>query len=94
MQKASATSVTTYISRLYDITDGTVTKHIFAGGRRIASNVGGNIYYYHPDHLGSLNIATDTNGNQAQAVSYYPFGAVLTNYRDGRSALQVHREAA
>ena len=79
VQKSSATSVTTYISRLYDVTDGTVTKHIFAGGRRIASNVGGNIYYYHPDHLGSLNIATDTSGNQAQAVSYYPFGAVLTN---------------
>ena len=79
VKKTTGASITTYVSKLFDITNGTVTKHIFAGGRRIASKSGSGIYYYHPDHLGSLSIATDGNGNQAQAVTYYPFGEVRTN---------------
>ena len=73
---------TTYISKLYDFdsTTGVATKHIFAGGRRIASITGSYAYYYHPDHLGSLNIATDVNGNNVQQVSYFPYGEVRTNY--------------
>ena len=79
VKKTTGASITTYVSKLFDITNGTVTKHIFAGGRRIASKSGNSIYYYHPDHLGSLSIATDGSGTQRQAVTYYPFGEVRTN---------------
>ena len=79
VKKTTGASITTYVSRLFDITNGTVTKHIFAGGTRIASKSGSSIYYYHPDHLGSLSIATDGSGTQRQAVTYYPFGEVRTN---------------
>src|SRR5208283_3415573 len=38
VQKIDGPNITTYVSRLYDInTTNGVTKHIFAGGRRIAS---------------------------------------------------------
>ena len=42
--------------------------------------MGSNTYYYHLDHLGSLSIATDGSGSRVQAVTYYPYGEVRTNY--------------
>ena len=74
----------TYVSKLYEIssTEG-ITKHIFAGGRRIASITGSSIYYYHLDHLGSLSIATNASGNKVQEVTYYPYGEVRTNWCSG-----------
>ncbi len=83
VQKTMGASVTTYVSKLYDVTNGTVTKHIFAGGRRIASITGTNISYYHPDHLGSLSIATNASGSAVQQVTYYPYGEVNTNSYSG-----------
>ena len=79
VKKTTGASITTYVSKLYDITNGTITKHIFAGGTRIASKTGNSIYYYHPDHLGSLSIATDASGTRRQTITYYPFGEVRTN---------------
>ncbi|MGH8550392.1 MAG: RHS repeat-associated core domain-containing protein [Methylococcales bacterium] len=32
------------------------------------------VYYYHPDHLGSMSVVTDTNGNRVGDLAYYPFG--------------------
>jgi RHS repeat-associated protein len=72
-------SVATYVNRLYEIREGVVYKHIFAGGRRIACKIGSQIYYCHPDHLGSLNIATDMNGSVRQSVACRPFGEVVVN---------------
>ncbi|HYA43468.1 MAG TPA: DUF5675 family protein, partial [Syntrophobacteraceae bacterium] len=75
--KSSGTpsSTTAYVNNLYECTNATCTKHIFAGSRRIASKTGSSvIYYYHPDLLGGLNIATDANGNPAETRFYYPYG--------------------
>jgi RHS repeat-associated protein len=74
---------TTYVSKIFEVSaTGGITKHIFAGGRRIASIMGSNVYYYHLDHLGSLSVVTDdaTQG-PVQAVTYYPYGEVRTNTR-------------
>jgi RHS repeat-associated protein len=49
--KKMGANIVTYVSRLYEVRNGTVTKYVFAGGRRIAFITGSNIYYYHPDHL-------------------------------------------
>lgn len=84
VQKIDGPNITTYVSRLYDInTTNGVTKHIFAGGRRIASINGSNISYYHPDHLGSLSIATNGSGSMVQQVTYLPYGEVNTNWYSG-----------
>jgi len=69
----------TYVNNLYEIRNGVAYKYIFAGGRRIVTSIGTSIYFCHPDHVGSLRIATDGSGNQAQAVTYYPFGEIRTN---------------
>ena len=66
------------------------TKHIYAGTTRIVSklmkqdkpgsNTQGNtpvekdVYFYHPDHLGSSNYITDTNGKLYEHLEYFPFG--------------------
>ena len=66
------------------------TKHFYVGTSRIASklarqdavgsNPNGNtpfekdIYFYHPDHLGSSNYITDLNGKLYEHLVYFPFG--------------------
>jgi RHS repeat-associated protein len=66
------------------------TKHVYAGTSRIVSklvkqdtpgaNPQGNtpfekdLYFYHPDHLGSSNYITDTNGKLYEHLEYFPFG--------------------
>jgi RHS repeat-associated protein len=68
----------------------TGTKQIYAGTSRIAaklvkqdtpnSNPNGNtpfekdIFFYHPDHLGSSNYVTDLNGKLYEHLEYFPFG--------------------
>ncbi|MCD6187311.1 MAG: hypothetical protein J7K09_04015, partial [Desulfuromusa sp.] len=32
------------------------------------------IYYYHPDHLGSSSLVTDSSGNVVERTQYYPYG--------------------
>ncbi|MBD3389212.1 MAG: hypothetical protein GF416_08965 [Candidatus Altiarchaeales archaeon] len=34
----------------------------------------GEIYYYHPDHLGSTVVVSDSDGNLEERISYQPFG--------------------
>jgi RHS repeat-associated protein len=66
------------------------TKHVYAGTTRIASkllrqdvpnsNPQGNtpfekdIFFYHPDHIGSTNYVTDLNGKLFEHLEYFPFG--------------------
>ena len=68
----------------------TGTKHVYAGTTRVASKMlrqdtpGANpngktpfekdIYFYHPDHLGSSSYITDLNGKLYEALVYFPFG--------------------
>jgi RHS repeat-associated protein len=68
----------------------TGTKHVYAGTSRIASklvrqdtpnaNPNGNtpfekdLYFYHPDHLGSSSYVTDLNGKLYEHLEYFPFG--------------------
>ena len=82
------TTETIYIGSLYEKdSDGTIRKHIFAGANRVctlSSSLRGSeateaISYYHSDHLGSSNIITDQNGQQAQYCEYTPYGSIARN---------------
>ncbi len=77
-------STTSYLNNLYECTNGACTKHIFAGNQRIASKSGSTVYYYHPDHLGGMNVATDSLGQMAETNFYYPYGEdwIKTGYAD------------
>ena len=65
------------------VTDGVQVKHISAGGLRIATKVVGGInagvYYTHGDHLGSLNVLTNSSGTEVQRLTYLPFGETHSN---------------
>ncbi len=78
--KSSGPLTTLHIGSLYTVTNGAGTKHIFAGGSRIASKGAIGFYFYHTDHLGSVRVASRASDAAAvQAVSYYPFGEIFSN---------------
>ena len=76
---------TTYIGKLY-VCEGTAlplscAKMIFSGSQRIAIKQvdDGSTSYFHPDHLGSTSVLTDSNGVSEQDVAYYPYGDTRSN---------------
>jgi len=77
VKKITPSATTVYIGKLYECTNGTCTKYMFAGSQRIASKTAAATYFYHTDHLGSTSILTDgTSGANVSECYYYPFGAV------------------
>ena len=80
VKKISGGTTTIYVNNLYECTDSGLgpdcEKHIFAGGKRIATKTSSTTYYYHPDHLGGLNVATDSSPTPTvqEKVFYYPYG--------------------
>lgn len=76
------TSVTTtYISQLYECTNGSCSKYVFASSQRIAVKTVGSsaVYYYHADQLGSSSVVTDGAGAKVQSLTYLPYGQVRGN---------------
>jgi RHS repeat-associated protein len=83
VKKTTASGTTLYIGNLFEkLPDGTTRKHVYAGSQRICtktyttSPTTYNLYYYHPDHLGSSNVITDKTGNQVQLAEYTPYGGL------------------
>jgi RHS repeat-associated protein len=56
--------------------NGVITKFISVGGESLASKKGTSKYFYHNDHLGSVNVVTDIAGTRVQLIEYDPWGAV------------------
>jgi RHS repeat-associated protein len=56
--------------------NGVITKFISVGGESLASRKGATQYFYHNDHLGSVNVVTNLAGAQVQLIEYDPWGAV------------------
>jgi RHS repeat-associated protein len=81
-QTFSATTVTTttYVGRLFECTDGTCYRHVYAGAKRIALIGGdGTVRYYHGDHLDSTRVVTDGSGSVIERIDYRPFGQSATS---------------
>ncbi len=88
VKKTVGTETSTYIGKLYECTAIGCSKHIFAGGTRIAlKDVNtGDVVYYHSDHLGSSSVMTDGTGTIVQELAYFPYG----NIRDNIGAVDVN----
>ncbi len=56
--------------------NGVITKFIRIGIENFASKRGTNKYFYHNDHLGSVNVITDIAGTRVQLNEYDPWGSV------------------
>lgn len=65
-----------YFGEGYEIRNGVEILHLFAGSGRVASirTTDGMNQFYHPNHLGSASVITDSNGNRKEQIEYYPFG--------------------
>ncbi len=84
VKKASPGGTIRYAGAYEDhVTDGVKVKHLFAGSLRVATRVTGGpnagIYYIHGDHLGSLNVFTNSSGTEVQRLTYLPYGEAHTN---------------
>lgn len=55
------------------------TEYIWLGNQRLAMVQGSDLYYSHTDHLGTVQLLTDTNGAVAWSGDYKPFGEVAIN---------------
>lgn len=78
---------TWYINHYYQAADNghQIAKHIFLGDTRIVTRLEHenlhewnyqekNIYYYHPDHLGSTTFVTRQDGSEWEHMEYTPYG--------------------
>jgi len=88
--KQSTNTLHVWIGSLYEARGSTNLFHVFAGSRRIATfspagqlpGAGGtltNFHYYHPDHLGSSSLISDTTGAVAEHYEYTAFGRERAN---------------
>ncbi|MEV6815219.1 SpvB/TcaC N-terminal domain-containing protein, partial [Micromonospora sp. NPDC051296] len=72
---------TAYVNQFFSIRNRQIgTKHVFAGGMRIASKLmkrnaeEKDRYFFHPDHLGSNSYITDASGEIFRHTEYFPSG--------------------
>jgi RHS repeat-associated protein len=76
----TSTTTTYYPNALYSYLGATSTKYISANGEPVARIVGSNssstLFYIHPDHLGGIHVLSNQSGVEAEAINYYPFGAI------------------
>jgi RHS repeat-associated protein len=83
---------TIYIGSLFEtVTSNQTTetrKHIFAGANRVCVVENSSPKYFHGDHLGSSNVITDGEGNQASRYEYSPFGEVAASIGDPESSIK------
>ncbi|MBU3940567.1 MAG: hypothetical protein KKH88_01415, partial [Nanoarchaeota archaeon] len=63
---------------------GGVKSFIYVGGKLVAEEKEGEIFYYHHDNLGSVRKITDAGGNVISSIDYLPFGGKF-NVDGGRS---------
>ena len=91
-QGASTNSLQVWIDGNYEEKDGRILYHISANGREVCTfdSTGTNVFeYYHPDHLHSTAIQTDTNGNRIQHYEYSIYGQ--SRFTESANAFPVSR---
>jgi RHS repeat-associated protein len=70
LKKVSGGQTTRYIGGDYEIApDGTVTKYLVGG-----KQVGTTFFIHHRDHLGSIQVVTDSLGSEVRRQKHKPFG--------------------
>ena len=81
MKKTTGSDEYVYVSPLYDLKNGSSTKHIFLPDGTLITSVseGDSLKYKHLDHLGSTRVVTNTDGMIEQVLDYYPFGEERVN---------------
>jgi|GEM_PF-1630431 len=80
VKKADGLSTIYYVGKLYEKKGTVTTKYIFAGPTRVAlKSSDGTVYFYHPNHISSTHLMTDTGGSVAEEIKYNPYGSTLSD---------------
>jgi RHS repeat-associated protein len=74
LKKTVGGTTTLYLGDGYEITGSQVTKYLSFAGEVVAKRVGATQFYIHNDHLGSVNVITDSAGTEVQRFKYKPWG--------------------
>jgi len=87
VEKDSSSGTTIFPFSGYEIGPGGISvKYIRIGIENIASKKStGEILFYHNDHLGGVNVITNTSGLLAQLIEYDPWGKVSRSEGAGDS---------
>ncbi|MBI4118579.1 MAG: RHS repeat-associated core domain-containing protein [Parcubacteria group bacterium] len=73
-------AVSGYVGSYYTVASATTTKHVFDNRGVLLATVDGNgsattTSFAHNDHLGSVTVTTDEDGDVLSARDYHPFGS-------------------
>lgn len=82
VKKLVGSVATTYVGDLYECSPNSCSKHIFAGPERVALRPIGSsneVFYFHPDHLGSTSLVTNNQIGSVQKLVYFPYGQTRDN---------------
>ena len=75
IKKIGTAGTSLYVGGLYELSAGTWTRYVMAGGTRIAAlEASGSQDFYHADHLGSTRAKMDASGANNETIDYVPFG--------------------
>ncbi len=94
-------TTTDYFGDDYEINNGTVTKIFSAFGIAIAQKVGTTLSWLHADHLGSIQVRTNSAGAVLERQTYKPYGGIhsgsltsavgfTSERRDGTGLMYLH----
>jgi len=77
VKKNAPTGITLFPFKGVEIDpNGVITKFIKIGIESFAAKKGGEKFFYHNDHLGGVNVITDSAGARVRLNEYDPWGAV------------------
>lgn len=85
VKKVSGGLTTHYPAPDYEVAAGVVTRYASIAGKKVAKRVGTTIFWLNTDHLGSVDLITDSNRNPIQRMRHHAFG-------ERASAQSVHVE--
>ena len=90
IKKTENGQTTIYVGKYYEknMSTGNVTTYYYLGDRLVALRSGTNLRYTHLDHLGSVNVVTDSSGNEVGHIRYLPSGMP----RDSSGSLDTDKE--
>lgn len=79
VRKTTSGLTTLTIGDDYEVSpNGTRTKYLSLGGRAVAKRMGTTSFWLHTDDKGSVQVITDTAGNEVQRLGYKPYGERLS----------------
>ncbi len=74
VKKVSGGLITHYPSPDYEVAAGVVTRYASIAGKKVAKRVGSTMSWLNTDHLGSVDLITDSNRNAIQRMRNHAFG--------------------